>query len=470
MEVAQTIKPEVNFKQIKEIGADTKYSLFRQPMISQSSSTVSLAQSSTSRTQWVLPNRTVNLAKSYFDFSIDLTPATAGDQIWIFNDMVALIDQINIGFLNGSNIVQLNHVPYVSKIRNPLRFSHVDLMKKETTGFFHCAKGYGANLLPYTWTAVVDYNIRGIDGAALGAGATTKETELLAPQHLAMMNVVAPNPPVAVSFYKKIYLHDITEQIPIQDVYLGSQINIEVMWSGYSNIGFIGTDVANPLTGAGALPACTLSNLYLYVAIQEGEAIQKKCLDDFNNNRVRVPMDFLYTTKTSVGTGAQNLTTQLTSQFGKTLKDVSVSLFTTAGANNTKYDNSNYDGKKVGKMRTSIGTIYNDPNKISSAWQYGVEFNDYDYQRDVLQNCSYNGSRLRWANNWTRVDDFTGSQQVRDGTYDRSNMANGLNLIPFQNALLYNLEFDTIAVASDVIQVFRFGRVLKGGKDGFDFE
>lgn len=123
---------------------------------------------------------------------------------------------------------------------------------------------------------------------------------------------------------------------------LGDISYLRIVWQSSAKIGYIGTSITNPLTGAAAMTAgYTYNQLYLYIATEQNPQVYMDVNDIVNNEGLRVSFPWIKYNKINLAGGSQTVPIIYTQSDGKRLTKIYHSLFNNTESANTAYDNSN---------------------------------------------------------------------------------------------------------------------------------
>jgi len=134
------------------------------------------------------------------------------------------------------------------------------------------------------------------------------------------------------------------------DIYFGDTLTVILTWEDPSKWLWTSTSDTNPSLNAAAIDVntsaanCTISNVYLQLAVEQDQEIRNEMIDAFKRG---YEFDIPWFTKLNQGSSPVNSTAisisspPITSAHGHTLKRVMLGVFNGVESNNTSLDNDN---------------------------------------------------------------------------------------------------------------------------------
>jgi len=266
MDFGSTIIPDVtNFKVYSE--NSPKYRYLRLPLNNITGSSVILTSAS-QMLEWKLPTSVYNLSKSYISYS---ATSAAGTDLYNWQDVDVINIAQNVYFGTGAGVplCDLNYANNMSKVS----------LKKDTKFEDYINNDPQYSLFPSN--ALKTSNLRNVaiipgDGNIYGAPAAATFSSLesyIEPDYT--MVTAATN--TALNRFRKIYLSEFKNTVLEidKDLYFGDQQMLLRVTTPptTTKMRWVGTSAADPTADAAAGPTVTLSNLYLYLAVERNDDI-----------------------------------------------------------------------------------------------------------------------------------------------------------------------------------------------------
>lgn len=191
----------------------------------------------------------------------------------------------------------------------------------------------------------------------------------------------------------------------------GQTIVFEIQWNSLDQIAWQGTDVANPVTGAGAIPTGgNITDLRLMVATESNTEILAWAAAKYLREGFQYKYRFVTTTRGPATAGTQQaVEVRLTGGVGKRLAKVHWGCYASPDTNNAAYDHDNRTGKKVQQYQIFLNDV---PLTLSQLVISNAAGNAYtlcdDFNRDRMRlRGSCIQSRDEYYYNWCPTVDFT---------------------------------------------------------------
>jgi hypothetical protein len=334
--------------------------------------------------EWKVPaSSVINLAKSYVAYQYTW-PLLANNYGYIFEDGC---DFRTAYFGNGSGlgIVDLQYADAAVNVFRPIKTNIVDFLSKdELSEFYPCNQLATSNILPFSR-----------DGLSTGTD-NASTNNYLEPQHLNIAS--APGTAILVSRYFPLNSFKGTFFNVDKDTCFGTDMYIRLFTNYGQRLGQYTTTPSNPNAANTQINAnVTMSNVYLYLAIEENLDIRNSLLTALAHGSIKMTIPYLYSYRFSVSgnSSSGNVSLTLTKNYGRGVKSITVVPFNGQEYTNYAFDHSNVNGTKVSQIQTTMDgrpltdyqlNCYNPNSSINPTgvgWSTPINFAD-DY-REALK-------------------------------------------------------------------------------------
>jgi hypothetical protein len=222
-----------------------------------------------------------------------------------------------------------------------------------------------------------------------------------------------------------------------KDQYFGDSVYLRIVWAAANQVLSFGTSVTDPSAGvtpyAGNL---TISNLNLYLAIEQDATISQALMDKCKNGSLEYIVPYVYGNKQGLNTTSQSISVRYNLAHGRKLKKLLWSPFNNTERSTTMFDNSNTASSKV----VSFYTMLN--NTRTSQFNYTcANGDDYmDKKSQLKGSCILSSNEYYY--NYVHCEDFTGLPSTSASSTD--NIDSGYDLTTAE------LKYDIVATTADV--------------------
>jgi hypothetical protein len=406
-----------------------RYRYARIPLNNLSSASVTLNATSTTLCEWKLPaSSCYNLSRSFIAYQWPL--AGAGGLYGVtFEDGC---DWRTAYFGNGSGlgICDLQYADIVVNTVRPIKTKFTDFLSYDQLNeFYPCNQLNTSNIFPWS-----------IDGLTVGTAnnSTTNYTE---PQHLFIGSAV--NTAVNVSRYFPLNSFKDTFFEMDKDITFGQDMYMR-LWTNYSQrMGFWTNSPNNPNANASITPitnAITMSNVYLYLAVEENLDIRNSLLTALSSGKITmsIPYSYVYRFSVAGGSSSASVTLTLTKSYGRAVKKITYVPYNALEYTQYAYDHNNTNGVKVNQIQSTMDgrpltdyilncyNPYSTVNPTNVGWANPVNFaDDWREARKYLQGSCIN-SYPQYASMWFYIDSwgvlpgeshcvYPGDENINDG-------------------------------------------------------
>ncbi len=343
---------------------------------------------------WELPNRVMNLANSYLQFT--MTPTGGTHFNYIFTDKVAPVRQIQLYTRGGVFLADVNYADRYTDIvlKSDVKLDDAPLRDTGAVGAFTTAFGAINGSVEENHRAGVD-NVPITDNpnepAYFAIGADTTATPVL--------NV-------------KINLSDFKNTILAmdKDFYFNEVMMLKVIWNDCTAWGLNATAATYTNTGHLALGDVAVSKLHLYLALENNPVINASLINQVLTKGMSSSIPYVYTSKNAVAASTgQNVSLRFNRSHGSHLKKIYHVPYNDTETRSTRYLHSNLAGTIITDFFTSVDNVRRQEYNVTIADQ-----NDWELIRPYIKNTPLNKMNT-YRYNWFVLDKFD-DDFVSDGS------------------------------------------------------
>jgi hypothetical protein len=418
------IPPSLNFKTVEK--ASPSYSYLKIPINSIPGALFPLSFTSQTVVDFKLPNKVINLGRSYLGYINTYLTEGGGFTPWIPEDTTDLgIGNVSLISSQGTDVLNLNYVTNFIKIAAKLGTSKIDLLNNGPIGDgLYLNSQTNVSLLnyypaPYTLAAGNPYNFAaGSSNIAINGSA---EVQYLS-NSLALGATMVKYRQFPLSFFKDTILS------LDKDLYFGPQADMFLRFMvGGSKCGWDSNLLTDPTATAVALKATNsnITDMYLYLCIENNQEVINTIMDTYNSGKLIVQIPYTVGVKTfTPSSTVNNVVINITKNNGKYLKKIVHTLFNGSEIANLAFDMSNWNGTKALTYNTLLDQNQLQQQLVSCAQPLAgsLNLNDYALNKRISRNSAINGMG-QYANNWFHCDTFfddahaerTDGNNIREG-------------------------------------------------------
>lgn len=442
--MSEVIAKQINYKPL--VANNTPRYYMKKIVLNNNSSNEINIDSST-LLEFKLPTSVWNLSKSKLSYTIEIPECKQGATFRSFMpaDCVPFVDTITLGDATGPTLCDLNYVNRMTKVVRKLDTKLTDyLTADESELLFPANDDNNKNQLCNDL-----YSNKNHDESKYLFRSSSNNTKII-------KNFSVPLSAISNSIFSMD-----------KDLYFGSnQLYLKIQTtSDKKQIAWVGLDTNPSLSDATAgatIPALDipngikLSNVYLWLAQEQNEAINKNLLDAYMSGNLKYNIEWSRAWKVSTKNSNPHALVSLNPQFGRRIKQSVYSCFN--GESNDKgqfYDNTNLSGSKVKFIRSYMNTtpVQDDRIKVLLDEDYDI-YNGQHCKNTVILNKDV------YKRNFFHMDKFYTDV---DGV-DDSNNDSGYNLI---TPVDYRLELETDDTKNlDHLIWITFSRVVHVNQSG----
>ncbi len=425
-------------------------------------STVQFQATSSTQIEWRISGTTMfNPARSFIQYQMTI-PAGGAGQYTFTQENGFDFRNCYFGDGSGAGLVDLNQLDYWVNLARPFMTEKAELDNRDRlSGFYPCRQPAANNILPYSK-----------DGLTLGTdnGGNIDQTEQ---QYLN----VQPTPNTAYAWNRYLPLTNLVntalaidkDLIFGQDMYLRFQTQYLQKMFAYTT-----TPAAPQSTYTLPTAAITVSNLYLFLAVEMNTNIITSLTSSWQGGKIRYSIPFVYPNRLPVAGGSSTASTTitLTKNYGRAVKRIVTALYQGNEFVPYWWDHSNYNGTKATTIQSVLNSAtlqnyalncYNPNSSINPA---GTNINTVNYfgddyremlpfiSRSALQNYAC------YQNNWFWMDAWgTQAQKSKTPLVEDQQIDDGYSLLNGANQI-YTITFQTPAIAQNTSNCNTNGLIL----------
>ena len=406
------VSNELNYA--PKIVSEGRYEYTRLFPMSGSQSTTITAAGGSEVVFEIPPTKVFNFSKSWFQFSMAISndDAVAGKYAWLWADFISMFRSIQVYTRGGLEMLNLNDAnlfsKMVMKINKPLVETQCGYGSTPTTvaqNYVPCHSNNSPNAI------TVRYNNNPPDKVGTEPVYLLRGTQVVKKK-------------LSVTATATIYFKDLFETILSlnRDLLFNETILLRFVFAPISNITFLGSDAANPTTGAafnvGDVPI-TVDGMEVHLAIQ-------RSLDIINSLQAKVAspegmsvlIDYVYNNSVTLAASNNNtVTLRINRANGIILKRIYHSVFDTAlNVTGTAYWGPYGNSNLAGAPATTVISFYcNLNNNRLNPYDYTcANFDDYRAIKHILDGSSIMSPNIYYFN-WCWVQDFyDGTVEIED--------------------------------------------------------
>lgn len=464
MDLKKDIIPNaLNYRVYRE--DSPKYRFLKIALNGRSSSSIPLT-SAQERLEWILPTEVYNLGKSYIQFAeqisaanvAEVDPVVAARRNWQDADVVNIAQHVYYG-TSTTALCELEYANNMSKVvrkkETPLQeYLNYDMLESLQP----CNTLATANLrsVPITPGAnnIYDINV-GPHFQSIVSYIEPKYTKKGAAEAGAGQSVYTRYFKVPLSIYKNTVL------AVDKDVYFGDQQMFLRLTTppATSKMGFQSSADADPSANSLNNNGVTLSNVYLFLAVERNPDIVRDIVDLYKKGELKLTIP--YTRCVRNATTSQNATLQITvnESYGRKLQKIITTVWNNNEEKNTQYDCQNFDGSKIISYQTflnsqalqnSVVYCYQPNNANLPGGDTGL--NDWAVNKRYCKDSVILNSGV-YQLSWFHCDDFTNEDPAEN--IPRENINDGLDL-KAMGQVQWQMQFNTPVASPNVVHYTYF--------------
>jgi len=440
---------QLNYKPVHE--ANPKYRFLRLPLNNITGSSTTITATSTQLLEFKMPNSVYNLAQSFLGYSVSVA-GSASNYNWVQEDTFDIVSNAYFGNASGLDICNLTYASKYVKMARKIKTDFQDFCASDSLGACYPSNALVAgNAYP-----VANQNF---GGTAMGVVNYTE------PKYLSS----GSGTNTALARQRLYPLHGIVDTVfsVDKDIYIPTDMYVRFTAGGANQFAFTSTSGTDPTAGAAAVAVdVTLSNIYLYLAVETNQLIIDSVISKVLSDGIKlnVPYTVAFRNAQANGTVA-NVNLQLSSQYGKTLKQIMHTVWHGTESANTAQDCGNYNGTKIATYNTFMNSRQLQDSSISCNSSIIANYDDWRENRRFLRG-SVIANRSIYAQNWFHLDRF---YEENNGTLiAEENRVDGFDMS--KGPALWQLQATTASGAWNHYTFATFNRDIIIDKQGIRFD
>lgn len=409
----------------KEISAGTYMMRIVNP---ESGQQPTLAQNSTVNTDFLLPNKPINLARSYLNF--DLVLAASGGVIHhgFHNGFLAPIDGITLSTASGVRLVDLNNVPEFTKLVWRPQTDYQDFLT------FPCHTQGVATVATAVESGFLFHRIRAANDATTVATQiqsayidTTDDGKSSGTPDVRGDNYTAVSPWIGSSAEGLALAASV--RLPLKmiygsllavdkDLYFGEQLRLTIRWNQANKFAWQRSDTGHrfyfdaDVASIDCALVPTMSSLHMRVAVETNDAIASALVNRVHSGdgiNLNIPFTYSYRATAPPETGSTNaVIRKLNRGHGSKCLRVIAGVFGMYNQGTGYVNNNNAAGIKLTAYRN-----YLDSKPLSDSQ---LRVNDHTAYAEVADKLkgSVIKSETDYLQNCVVIEDFSGVPRTKD--------------------------------------------------------
>ncbi len=392
--MAQLIPSQVNYKPIGSFAPRYRYT--KVPLFNVSTGGVVISSTASQTLQFKLPAEIYNLNRSILSYHLSVAAGGAGTFNRIIQDAPELASQIQITDGSGINVNTVNYASKYARLQRKLHTKLQDYLTNDPT--------MALNPSNATVDATLScYNVADGRGAfPVGTNANVNYFEAQSAVVGTVDAALAINRQYPLGVYKEtMFAQDV-------DSFFGRDMYINIITNGSAQMGFKSVSATDPTATPTALAVdATLTNVYLYLAVEQNPEIRASIHKKYSEGRWSMPIYTLQQTRLpSAGAGGDaNITFILQPSNGLFVRKVIYQVYNATEQSNTVMDCSNHNGEKLLTYQTSLNSNPLQDQVMSCALGSATLVNSDDWRHNqqfckgsviLNQNC--------YQHDWYHID------------------------------------------------------------------
>lgn len=435
-----------------------KYKYLKVPLNNiPSGSTGILLGANTAQLEFMLTPNVYNLAESYIGYTATTGQASTSNYSFLHTGTETLAETITFSDAAGNNLLNLQSANKYVKVMRKAATKLQDYMTHTLLDpLAPSQKAITTNLNPIPsatngMTGFTQYYPGATSGAAYYGSYTnyTEERHMIISSGTGASSVITNNFKVPLN----AFVHTILAED--KDLYFGQNMYLRMQTSSCDRMCWQAD--ANDGTGTNAThnTGITLSNIYLYLAIEQDTVIRASVMDKFNKGEFRIPIQVIYPYRVAGSGASQNVIWALTKDMGRKLKWITHTVWDAQGVAadtlQNAYNSNNFNGLKISKYQTFLNgqPLQNEQLQCIQPTGTGltapsVGLDDYFTNLKVIEGSVLQNA-AQYQNNWFHRDNFC-RVDVPD-EISAENLDDGLDMGEFQQQLQWSLQASTTSAA-----------------------
>ena len=254
-----------------------------------------------------------------------------------------------------------------------------------------------------------------------------------------------------------------------KDLYFGQNMYLRMITPSADRMCFKATSTATFAGAAAITGGITISDMYLYLAVEQSTLIRNSIMDKFNRGELKIPIQVIYPYRMSPGAATTtNIVWNLTKDMGRKLKWITHTAWLAADTLADSLNCVNVNGTKISSYQTFLNgqPLQNQALTCVQPVSGAQALEDYSNNLESIE-----GSVLQNAGdyqmNWFHRDNFS-RVKIPDEVSDE-NIDDGLDMGEYQQQLQWSIQATTTATQYTHLSFACFKRSIAVRPDGISW-
>lgn len=383
------LSSQLQYKSVEK--ANCKYKFQKIPL-NQPTGTLTVTPTVGPLLEWKLGNSVYNLSQSYIGFTETVVAPAASRFTWMQEDTLGGVSNIFFGNALNADLCNLSFANKYLKIARKIATNLPDFLTNDDE-----------TSLLYPSDSLANVNYYPVVDQGAGGYGVKNYTE---PKYLS--KAATTGPPITHVRNRLFRLGDIPDSIfsVDKDIYIPVDMYLRLTMTGNNTYVWSSLSTTDPAsTPLASAVNSTLTNCYLYLAIETNDQIAKSVISSVHSGQLVMNVPYTIGFRNTSSSTSGNINLSFNKQNGKKLKQVLTTVFNATETNNTSGDCGNYNGTKIKSYVSYLNNNQLQNNPIQCDGQTPVNINDWiensrHCEGSVIQ------SRLMYAQNWFALDKF----------------------------------------------------------------
>lgn len=428
---AEIATPQANYRPVK-ISAP-RYRFRKIPLYNNGNNSMIIPGGATLQAQWKIGADVYNLKRSFISYQATAAAAGAGTFIYTVQDAPEAFNLLQFTDQGSLPVANIQFARKYARINRKLKTKFDKFMTMDISGALNPSNAPITNVK--TLYPAINFT-NAVPPVAGVAGTDNLSTNNFVEAQVSI-NSTAAN--AAFSWYRQIPLDAYADSIfdVDRDQYFGRDMYLQGDIGNGNYMCWTSTSATDPTAGALQYPSgnnITLSNMYLYLAVEVNDEICRGLKDKYLKSGLTQMISYPYAIRlpTNTANGVANLTYILQTTFGIYCRKIMFQSYASPETGGTLMDCSNFNGQKILNYQTSVESqplqdIYINcmiPN-VANASTTNLTQDDWRENQkyctgSVIQNFA------QYQTNWFHIDRF-GEEDMKTNV-PQENLVGGLEL------------------------------------------
>lgn len=232
-----------------------------------------------------------------------------------------------------------------------------------------------------------------------------------------------------------------------KDLYFNENLVLRIVWEAAKFWNHTSTSQTNPATSAAtAGGALTISNLALYLAVEQDNDICNRIKEKVANGTFEVLIPYIYSQKQALNNaGTHNISIRYTRAHGSLLKKIYWSAYNATEDSNTAWDRGNVAASKITSFYTLVNSVRTSQFNFACA-----TYDDYMKIKSKIKGSCIGGTD-EFYYNWMYIEDFTDNISMARKPAQPVDEQNRVDGLPLDTDVLWDLSAEATATLNHYI-------------------